>query len=104
MWFNWLSLGIFIIIVIRLMLIMTGNMTAQDKVSKSISWLVGIVLLFVSWNIVTKGIFPNHKVQSEFKVRGIGHEDNSSVKHPQNGARRSDADSVYIRIDMGKKK
>ena len=61
MWLKYFKVFIVIIVFIRLILIMTGDITIQKKISQSINWLVGVVLLFMSWSII-KIIFPSIEI------------------------------------------
>lgn len=54
MWYNYFLGFITIITIIRLGLIAAGSMSAQEKVSKASYWLIGLVMISISWAVLGK--------------------------------------------------
>lgn len=55
-WKNIFVSVIALAIIIRLIFIATGPMTLEDKVSKASNWLIGLVIISISWGLLN-GIF-----------------------------------------------
>lgn len=51
-WANIFISVVFLGIVVRLILIMVGPLTFEDKIGKASNWLIGLVLLAISWGIL----------------------------------------------------
>lgn len=98
MWLEYITLFIFIIVIIRLILIMTGEMTAQQKVSKASNWIVGIVLVSVSWKVIN-AIFPNINIGEIGSKKSI---ENNRLEKKIINRRKTEKDSITIQIKFNK--
>lgn len=52
MWYDWIIVGAGAVALIRLLLMFGGDMSANDKLSKSSNWIIGVILFSVSWAII----------------------------------------------------
>lgn len=53
MWYRYFIGAIAIITIIRLALIMSGNMSAREKATKAGYWIIGLVMISISWNVLS---------------------------------------------------
>lgn len=95
MWLQYFTVFIFMVVMIRLILIMTGDMSAQQKVSKAGNWIVGVVLLIISWNVLNV-IFPNVNI-GRFN-EGDAEETNEKYEQKEFDRTKSDQDSTTVKI------
>lgn len=103
MWYNYFLGLIAVVTIIRLGLIAAGSMSAQEKVSKASYWLIGLVMISISWAVLGKvfgtnigrvgkgSIQHNTPKQSDYKTGGY-FQDNKTTKGTGN-------ESVEIKIN-----
>lgn len=59
-WYEIFTAGIFLVIVIRAVLILTGRADMEDKVSKVKNLAIGMILVTLSWALI--GVIFNQKI------------------------------------------
>lgn len=59
-WYQIFLLGIFLIIVVRAVFILTGRAEKEDKVSKVTNLVLGMILVTFSWALI--GVIFNQKI------------------------------------------
>ncbi len=53
MWYDYFLGAIAIIAIIRLVLVMTGSSQPEERVSKAMNWIIGLLLVTISWGIIS---------------------------------------------------
>lgn len=96
MWLKYFSVFIFIVVIIRLFLIATGEMTALEKMRKASSWIVGVILLVVSWNIIN-ALFPNVNIGT-FGDDEEANETNQQYEQSEFNRTNKGQDSTTVKI------
>lgn len=97
MWYDYFLGAIAIIAIIRLVLVMTGSSQPEERVSKAMNWIIGLLLVTISWGIISY-VF-NKNMGGNFQIGGkdgIISEQQSSVQQPL-----ADENAEQITIKVG---
>jgi len=97
MWQNYFTAVIAIGIIIRLVFIMTGPMTAEDKIGKAGNWLIGLLLVGFSW-LMLNYVFGG-SAGSLFKGDGTPINKSNSPYFNVNKKTSSETDTITIKIN-----
>ena len=95
MWYDYFVGFIAIVAIVRLVLLWTGEMSGKDKVAKSTNWLIGLVLMSITWGLLSY-VFGQQMGQI-----GGGTSNDKGIIKPDNHPQSQSTDGETIEIKIG---
>lgn len=80
MWLTYFTAFAFIIALLRIVIFAISGGSFEDKMSKAKNWIIGLVLLSISWFVLGKifGINTNMRIDNTHEINADSNEDQNN--------------------------